>query len=89
MQPLCLLTGFGSTMEGGKATALADLAAREGREMLRFDYRGHGQSTGSFNDCCLGEWIADAGMLLDTVTSGQPMVIPSVFYRVHRVGHLT
>ena len=76
-------------MEGGKATALADLAAREGREMLRFDYRGHGQSTGSFTDCCLGEWIADAGMLLDTVTGGQPMVIPSFFYYVHRIGHLT
>ncbi len=44
------LGGFMSDMTGTKAQALADWALTEGRAFLRFDYLGHGQSSGVFRD---------------------------------------
>ena len=38
-----------SDMEGTKALALEDWARRTGRAFLRFDYSGHGQSSGGFH----------------------------------------
>ena len=42
--------GFASDMEGTKALALQDYAEERGQAFLRFDYRGHGKSSGSFTD---------------------------------------
>jgi pimeloyl-ACP methyl ester carboxylesterase len=42
------LGGFRSDMSGTKAQALADWAMANGRGYLRFDYLGHGESTGDF-----------------------------------------
>jgi pimeloyl-ACP methyl ester carboxylesterase len=64
-------------MLGSKATALADWAAGTGRQFTRFDYRGHGQSPGSFTDFVLGDWLDDALHILDHVTTGPQIVIGS------------
>src|SRR3989338_8103387 len=42
------LGGFKSDMQGTKAVYLQDWAERNGRAFLRFDYSGHGQSSGDF-----------------------------------------
>ena len=42
------LGGFRSDMGGTKAEALADWAIAQGRAFLRFDYFGHGESSGDF-----------------------------------------
>ena len=42
------LGGFRSDMTGTKALALEDWAQAQGRAFLRFDYSGHGQSSGDF-----------------------------------------
>ena len=42
------LGGFKSDMEGSKAIFLENWAQRRKRSFLRFDYSGHGQSTGDF-----------------------------------------
>ncbi|MEO5335493.1 MAG: alpha/beta hydrolase [Magnetospirillum sp. WYHS-4] len=68
------LTGFKSDMEGGKALALEAWARRTGRAFLRFDYTGHGASSGRFEDGCIGDWAADAVLALDRLTEG-PMVL--------------
>ena len=45
---IVFLSGFKSDMQGTKALHLAQWAARNGRSFLRFDYSGHGQSSGKF-----------------------------------------
>ncbi|MEM8664701.1 MAG: alpha/beta hydrolase, partial [Pseudomonadota bacterium] len=54
------LGGFRSDMDGTKALTLADWGRANGRRVVRFDYRGHGQSGGRFEDCGISEWRADA-----------------------------
>lgn len=54
------LGGFKSDMAGTKAVFLQDWARAEGRGFLRFDYSGHGESSGAFEDGCIGDWFEDA-----------------------------
>jgi pimeloyl-ACP methyl ester carboxylesterase len=72
-----LCGGFRSNMQGGKALALADFCARRGLQFTRFDYRGHGQSSGRFDDATLSEWIGDAQAVLRQMTHGPQVVIGS------------
>ena len=62
------LGGFASDMTGTKAEALADWAAREGRDFLRFDYLGHGASGGDFREGTITRWRADALAMIDGLT---------------------
>ena len=57
---IVFLPGYASDMQGTKAIALDDWAARNGRAMLRFDYSGCGQSPGRFEDATLTTWRDDA-----------------------------
>jgi len=66
--------GFMSDMTGTKAMTLQAFAGERGQAFTRFDYRGHGQSTGAFADGTIGAWTSDALAVLDDVTSG-PLVI--------------
>ena len=68
------LGGFHSDMDGTKAEALADWAARSGRAYVRFDYFGHGESDGAFEDGTIGRWRADALLVIDQLTDG-PLVL--------------
>jgi pimeloyl-ACP methyl ester carboxylesterase len=52
--------GFNSTMVGRKAAHLASLCTQSGHGFVRFDYRGHGQSSGELHDGDLSQWLADA-----------------------------
>ena len=67
------LGGFRSDMTGTKAQVLRDRSAARGQAFLRFDYSGHGQSGGAFEDGCIGDWAADAGAMLDHI--GGPVVL--------------
>ena len=62
------LSGFKSDMTGSKAVALEQHCLTAGRAFLRFDYQGHGVSSGNFEDGCIGEWTADAVSMLDHIT---------------------
>src|SRR6201989_532540 len=68
------LGGFGSDMTGTKAQALADWAGRAGRAYLRFDYFGHGASSGDFLQGTITRWRADALTVIDEMTEG-PLVL--------------
>jgi pimeloyl-ACP methyl ester carboxylesterase len=61
------LGGFRSDMEGSKAQHLQAWAEREGRGFLRFDYSGHGASSGAFLDGAIGDWFEDARAALSLV----------------------
>lgn len=71
------LGGFKSDMEGSKATHLEDLCRTEGRPFLRFDYTGHGQSSGAFTDGCIGDWTQDAIDIIHAKTSGPQILVGS------------
>ena len=47
--------GLKSDMEGTKAIHLEEWARSHGRAFLRFDYSGHGESSGEFTDGCIGD----------------------------------
>lgn len=71
------LPGYMSDMDGGKAVALDDWAARTGRAMLRLDYAGCGSSEGAFEDGTLTSWRDDALLLIDALTQGPLIVVGS------------
>ena len=71
------LGGFASDMTGTKATALEAAARKAGRAFLRFDYRGHGQSAGRFEDATVGDWLTDALAVFDGLTEGPQIVVGS------------
>jgi pimeloyl-ACP methyl ester carboxylesterase len=68
------LGGFMSDMEGSKATWLEAWARARGLSYLRFDYSGHGQSSGKFTEGCIGDWLADAQAVIEALTKG-PLVL--------------
>src|SRR5262245_51305927 len=68
------LGGYRSDMSGTKAEALADWAAAHGRACLRFDYFGHGESSGDFMQGTITRWREDALAVLDELTQG-PLVL--------------
>ncbi len=74
---LVFLGGFSSDMTGTKATFLEDYARRRGQAFLRFDYRGHGDSSGAFTDFTIGDWAADAEQALTALTEGPQVLIGS------------
>ena len=71
------LPGFRSDMGGTKALALRQACAARGRAMLRFDYSGHGESAGRFEDGTIGAWTADAIAVLDALTEGPQVLVGS------------
>jgi pimeloyl-ACP methyl ester carboxylesterase len=69
------LGGFRSDMAGTKAEALADWARAAGRACLRFDYLGHGESSGDFGaKGTITRWREDALAVIDGLTDG-PLVL--------------
>ena len=69
--------GFKSDMTGTKALALEDYCRRTGRAFIRFDYSGHGQSDGAFEDGTIGQWADDAVAVLDQVADGPQVLVGS------------
>ena len=71
------LPGYMSDMAGGKATALAEWAAAEGRECLLLDYSGCGETPGDFADGTLTRWRDEVVALIDAHATGQVVVVGS------------
>jgi hypothetical protein len=71
------LGGFHADMTGTKAQALADWAAAAGRAFLRFDYFGHGESEGVFEDGTITRWRGDVLAMLDEFAPGPVVLVGS------------
>jgi pimeloyl-ACP methyl ester carboxylesterase len=56
---------------------LEDYCRRRGHAYLRFDYYGHGLSSGDFADGTIGRWRADAVAALDSLTEGWQILVGS------------
>lgn len=71
------LGGFMSDMEGAKALALEAHCRNAGRAFLRFDYGGHGQSSGAFEDGTISSWTDDAAFAVEQLTEGPQVLVGS------------
>jgi pimeloyl-ACP methyl ester carboxylesterase len=71
------LGGFRSDMEGTKALHLEAWARATGRAFLRFDYSGHGRSSGRFEDGAIGDWAEDAVAAVTALTEGPQILVGS------------
>ncbi|MEL6268008.1 MAG: alpha/beta hydrolase [Pseudomonadota bacterium] len=69
--------GFRSDMTGTKATDLEARARAGGRAFLRFDYRGHGASSGRFEEGAIGDWADDAAEAVARLTEGPQVLVGS------------
>jgi len=70
------LSGFRSDMAGTKAATVDAFGARHGLAVTRFDYSGHGQSGGAFNDGTISRWLEETEAVFAT-TQGPQVVIGS------------
>lgn len=69
--------GFKSDMEGSKALFLEKFCASHNVNYLRFDYSGHGKSSGRFTDGTIGRWEQDAITVFDQLTKGKYIIVGS------------
>lgn len=74
---IVFLGGFKSDMQGTKALFLEEWAREAGRAFLRFDYSGHGESGGAFEEGCIGDWLADAQSAFEAATEGPQVLVGS------------
>lgn len=74
---LIWLGGFSSDMKGTKVQALDEWAALHGRALLRFDYSGHGESSGDFNAGTIGLWLEETVAVFSTHCHGPQIVVGS------------
>lgn len=74
---LVFLPGYMSDMAGGKATALFDWAAAQGRACLLLDYAGCGLSDGLFADQTLTDWRDDVLAVIAARVSGPVILVGS------------
>lgn len=74
---LVWLGGFKSDMLGTKAEALSSWAEAQGRAFLRFDYSGHGESSGRFEDGTISQWAHEAQAAFEALTAGPQVLIGS------------
>jgi pimeloyl-ACP methyl ester carboxylesterase len=71
---IVFFAGHGSDMDGTKAVAVDIWARDNGFGIIRFDYSGHGQSSGDFLDGTISAWKADCLAVVDELTT-QPLIL--------------
>lgn len=71
------LGGFRSDMTGTKARFLEAWARARGQAFLRFDYTGHGASSGDVEEGAVGDWARDAQDAVLRLTEGPQVLVGS------------
>ena len=71
------LSGLKSDKEGTKAIFLSQWAEKNNRDFLRFDYRGHGASSGTFEETSISDWLEDTKNIVLSLTSGPQILVGS------------
>lgn len=71
------LIGLKSDMASTKAAALAQWTAARGLGLTRFDYSGHGRSSGAFADATIGDWLEESEAVSTRLTSGPQVLVGS------------
>lgn len=77
LPPVVFLGGFRSDMEGTKALYLEKTCKERDQSFLRFDYSGHGQSYGQFEEGFIGQWTGDAHDIITDKISRPAILVGS------------
>ena len=74
---IVFLSGFGSDMQGKKVLFIEKWAKDNDHSFLRFDYSGHGLSSGDLINTCFSDWYSDAQFLIKKITQGKQLLVGS------------
>ena len=74
---IVFLSGFNSDMQGKKALYIEKWAKDNNHSFLRFDYSGHGQSSGEIEKTCFSDWYQDAEYIINKKTKNKQILIGS------------
>lgn len=74
---LLWLGGFRSDMTGTKAAAIDQWAGENGLGATRFDYSGHGRSSGKFEHGTISLWLEEALFVVRNCTRGPLIIVGS------------
>ncbi len=74
---IVFLSGFNSDMQGKKALYIEKWAKDNNHSFLRFDYSGHGQSSGKIETTCFSDWYRDAEYIINKNTKNKQILIGS------------
>ena len=74
---IIFLSGFKSDMMGQKALEIEKWATINDHSFLRFDYTGHGKSSGNFDKLVFSDWLKDTMFIIKNLTSGPQILIGS------------
>lgn len=74
---IVFLCGLKSDMEGTKAVHLEAWCKAQGRAFLRFDYSGHGESSGTFEEGAIGDWHEDSIAAVNELIDGDYVLVGS------------
>ncbi len=69
--------GLNSDLDGSKATHFHHWAQAQGRCFIRFDYYGHGASSGQFGDGTISRWGEDVVTVMDALAGPNVVLIGS------------
>lgn len=69
------LGGYRSDMTGTKAVALEAHALAHGLGFLRFDYSGHGQSSGHYTEGTISAWLEDAMAVIKAFAGKRRLIL--------------
>ena len=69
--------GYASTMTGTKATSLNQWAQKQKINFVRFDYSGHGESGGSFQDGTITKWLNEAEEVFHKLKTKKNIIVGS------------
>ncbi|WP_243374414.1 alpha/beta hydrolase [Microvirga solisilvae] len=75
--PVVWIGGFKSDMRATKATAIDSWAEAQGRACLRFDYSGHGESSGDFQQGTISHWLEEALAVIERFLKERPILVGS------------
>jgi pimeloyl-ACP methyl ester carboxylesterase len=71
------LCGLKSEMTSTKASAVSAWAEDQGLACLRFDYSGHGQSEGKFEEGTVSRWLQEVHAAFTRLTEGPQVLVGS------------
>ena len=74
---IVFIHGLNSDMEGKKAIFVEKYAKKNKLSFIRFDCRGHGKSSGNFEDFTISDWKKDLFDIIDNLTKGPQILIGS------------
>ena len=74
---IVFLSGYNSDMQGNKALYIEKWAKDNNHSFLRFDYSGHGQSSGELETTCFSDWYQDAEYIINKKTKDKQILIGS------------